>query len=166
MVSADFLAGLFITLLQLFAGFAFSVSAVFIGITLFDKLTGGTREWDLIKKGNLAAGVLYAAIIFSLVLMIQPSIESTVMSISATGNVLYYFAANVVVLVISLLIAVLLIYILLRIINMMTEDVEQMKEIHKGNVSVALVTASALLAVSFVMQIAIKYLVTKLTSLV
>ena len=76
---------------------------------------------------------------------------------------MFLFAANVLILVIALLIAVLSIYILLRIIDAITVDVNELKEISKGNVAVALITASALLAVSFVVRTAIEFLVTTLT---
>jgi len=111
----------------------------------------------------VAVGILYAAIIFSLMLMIEPSIESTVMSLSSTSSPMFLFAANLLVMVISLLTCVLLIYLLLRIIDMISADVEEINEIMKGNVAVALITASALIAVSFIMQTTIKYLVYKLT---
>jgi uncharacterized membrane protein YjfL (UPF0719 family) len=163
LVTETFISGVLVALLQLLVGFALSVTAVYIGISLVDRLTGGVRHWSLIKKGNVAVGILYAAIVFSLMLMIQPSIDSTVMSLSSTTNPMSLFAANLLVMVISLLTGVLLVYLLLRIIDMISADVEEINEITKGNVAVALITASALIAVSFIMQTTIKYLVYKLT---
>ena len=164
LVQADFFDGLIIGLLQLFIGFAFSVSALYIGISLLDRLTKGLDGWKQIQKGNVAAGVLYAAAVFALVWMIEPSIISTVLSINlSSANVMFMFAANILVLIISLLVAVLSIYILLRIIDTMTVDVSEIKEISRGNVAVALVTSSALLAVCFVIRTAIEFLVAALT---
>jgi uncharacterized membrane protein YjfL (UPF0719 family) len=155
--------GVIIALLQLFVGFAFSVSAVYVGLSLVDRLTKSMHGWKKIQKGNVAVGVLYAAVIFSIVIMIEPSIISTVLTLNSSTDVLYTFAANLLVLVIALLIAVLSIYILLRIIDMITIDVHELEEISKGNVSMALITGSALVAVSFVVQTAISYLVSALT---
>jgi uncharacterized membrane protein YjfL (UPF0719 family) len=155
--------GVIIALLQLFVSFAFSVSAVYVGLSLLDRLTKSLRGWERVKKGNVAVGILYAAVIFSLVIMIEPSIISTVLTLNTSSNALYTFAANLLVLVIALLIAVLSIYILLRIIDMITVDVHELEEISKGNVSMALITGSALVAVSFVVQTAISYLVSALT---
>ena len=164
MVQTEFVDGLIVALLQLFVGFAFSASAVYIGIALLDRLTKGLGGWSKIKKGNIAVGILYAAVVFAIVWMVEPSITSTVLSINITAsNVMFLFAANVLILVIALLIAVLSIYILLRIIDAITVDVNELKEISKGNVAVALITASALLAVSFVVRTAIEFLVTTLT---
>lgn len=164
MVTAEFMDGLIVALLQLFVGFAFSASAVYIGISLLDRLTKGLGGWNQIKKGNIAVCILYAAVVFAIVWMVEPSITATVLSINITGaNVLFLFAANVLILVIALLIAVLSIYILLRIIDAITVDVHELKEISKGNVAVALITSSALLAVSFVVRNAIEFLVATLT---
>ena len=165
MLTESFVYGVLVALLQLFVGFAFSVAAVYIGISLVDRLTGRVRHWNLIKKGNVAVGVLYAAIVISLVLMIQPSVDSTVMSLSDAKNPMFLFGANLLVLVISLLLGVLLIFVLLKIIDAMTSDVDEMDEINKGNVAMSLITASALIAVSFIMQATFKYLVGKLTLL-
>jgi uncharacterized membrane protein YjfL (UPF0719 family) len=164
MVDEKFLIEIFIAILQLFVGFAFSIAAVYVGISLLDRLTRGTNEWDRIKKGNMAVGILYAAVIFSLVIMIQPSILATVNSFNNSGeNVMYQFSAHLLILVIALLVAVLSIYILLRIIDMMTVDVDEFKEIHKGNTAMALITGAALVAVSFVVSEIIANLVKVLT---
>lgn len=163
MVSENFLYGVLIALLQLLVGFAFSVAAVYVGISLLDRLTRGMKGWEKIKKGNVAVGILYAAVIFSLVWMIKPSIESMASFDTSAGSIMYGFAAHGLILVINLLIAVLSIYILLRLIDMMTVDVNEFKEITSGNVSMALITGSALVAVSFVVSAILGYFIRVLT---
>ncbi len=160
-----FLSGIIIALLQLMVGFTFSVATAYIGITLLDKLTGGGKKWDMIKKGNVAVGILYAASVFALIYMMEPSITATVISLNTAiaQGMMLIFIAHLTVLAIALIIAVLSICILLHIMDTMSFDVEEMKEIQKGNVAIALISGSVLVAVSLVVRTAIVYLVNALT---
>ena len=161
-----FVSGIIVALLQLFLGMVFSITAIYTGLSLIDRLTREIDEWGLIKKGNAAAGVFFALVVLSLILMIEPSISATVLSVhdAIMSGMALAFVLHLLVLVVAFLVSVLSIYTTLRVIDAMTADVSEFAEIKKGNVAVALVTGATLLAVSLVVRTAILYVVTALTS--
>jgi len=161
-----FVSGIIVALLQLFLGMVFSITAIYTGLSLIDRLTREIDEWGLIKKGNAAAGVFFALVVLSLMLMIEPSISATVLSVhdAIMSGMALAFVLHLLVLVVAFLVSVLSIYTTLRVIDAMTADVSEFAEIKKGNVAVALVTGATLLAVSLVVRTAILYVVTALTS--
>ena len=163
---STFVTGLLVAALQLFLGMVFSISAVYSGMFLLDCLTREVEEWALIKKGNTAAGVLYAIVVLSIIIMVEPSLLATVISVhdAIVNGAVLTFVVHLLVLVIALLISVLSVYTILRVIDSMTPDVEEFAEIRKGNVAVALVTGAVLLGVSLVVSSAIKLVVVALTS--
>jgi uncharacterized membrane protein YjfL (UPF0719 family) len=164
--AASFVSGLIVAVVQLFLGMVFSITAIYSGLSLVDRLTRDIDEWALIKKGNTAAGVLFALVVLSLIIMMEPSIESTVASVHGAvfRGAILGFAVNLLLLVVAFLVSVLSIYTILRVIDAITADVSEFAEIKKGNVAVALVTGASLLAASLAVRVAILYVLAALTS--
>jgi uncharacterized membrane protein YjfL (UPF0719 family) len=164
--AASFVSGLIVAVVQLFLGMVFSITAIYSGLSLVDRLTRDIDEWALIKKGNTAAGVLFALVVLSLIIMMEPSIESTVASVHGAvfKGAILGFAVNLLLLVVAFLVSVLSIYTILRVIDAITADVSEFAEIKKGNVAVALVTGASLLAASLAVRVAILYVLAALTS--
>jgi len=165
LVLKTFLVGVLVALVQLFLGLVFSVSAISAGLTLLDRLTKEADEWKLIKKGNVAVGVLYGMVTLSLIIMIEPSVLATVTSVSGAimAGAWLAFVLQLLTLVIALLLSVLMIYTTLRVVDGLTADVSEFGEIIKGNVAMAILTGSMVLAVSLVLRSGILYIVTALT---
>ena len=161
-----FLIGLLVALVQFFLGLVFSVTALSAGLSLLDRLTRGYEEWELIKKGNVAVGVLYGMVALSIIIIIEPSLVATVLAVHAAMLEAAWlaFLLHLLVFVIALLMAVLSIYTSLRVINSITADVDEFGAIMKGNVSMAVLVGCMVLGVSFVIRTAIIYLVAALTA--
>jgi uncharacterized membrane protein YjfL (UPF0719 family) len=149
-----FLAGL----VQFIVGLFLAMFSVYIGLKMFDKLTKGVNEWDEIKKGNVAVGILLAAVIISIATVVQGGVLRITASIGGGQSISVMavgLAVGIVNLVIGIIAAIIAIYIAVRVLDKITKDIDEMKEISKGNIAVAIIMAGVLFAVSFIISAAV-----------
>ncbi|MEK6954445.1 MAG: DUF350 domain-containing protein [Candidatus Micrarchaeota archaeon] len=69
--SVDFWGALSLGMLNLLIAIVFAVVAQFVALRVFDSMTEGIDEQKELKRGNLAIGVLLAAVIFATALVVQ-----------------------------------------------------------------------------------------------
>ena len=139
-------------LFGLFFGIGISAYAVYAGMKLFDKLTPHIDEWKELKKGNVAVALVLSAVVFSIGLLMEKPF-SLVISILAPGTTLLNFSISVLVALlitlVSLLLSTLLLFISVRLIDSLTTDINEMAELKKGNVAIALVLSFCIVAIAF-----------------
>lgn len=144
-------------IVQLIVGLVLAMGSVYIGLKLFDRLTKGVDEWKEILKGNVAVGILLAAVIFSVANVVQSGVGALLNNLDSSNleSMLVGFVLGLVNLGIGLAFAVMSIYIAIRVFDRITTEVDEMAELAKGNVAVAIIMAGVLLAVSFVVASAV-----------
>ena len=133
-----------------------SAGALYSGMNMLDRITPDLDEWKEIKKGNLALGILFAAVMISLVLLIEPRIIDFVSNIRI--DVAPITAAKLLIVtlfnyIIGLLSGIFVIYLTLHIIDRITPDLDEMKEMKKGNIAVALIYSVALILVILAVRV-------------
>jgi len=165
---AAYVSEVLVALLQLFLGFVFSISAISAGISLLDRLTKEHEEWELIKKGKTSVGILYGAVVLSIIVIIEPVLVATVLSVhdAIFEGMWIPFALDLLALLIATIVAIFSIYTILRVINSMSVDVDEFGEIMQGNNAMAILIGSMVFGISFVIRISIMYLVAALTGVV
>ena len=160
-----FLSGIWAIVLGLATGIValllslwLAMQAVKRAIDMFDKTTEGIDEWSELAKGNVAVGIVMAAMIYAVGNIISSGVESLTGSIMAPSFTIA-FALSIVIgvvnLLISLWVATAVISLAIKTLDKSTEKIEEMKEIAKGNVAVAVMVAGVLLAVSHVVGSAV-----------
>lgn len=149
----DLVIGLALAIIALFISLWLAMKAVEMAIKMFDKVTEGMDEWEELRKGNAAVGILMAAVIVSVGTIISGSVTGLTGALMAPSLDLG-FVVKVVVAAVNLLvglwIATYVIGLAIRILDKMTKGIEEMKEIAKGNLAVAIMVAGVLIAVSVV----------------
>lgn len=151
----DIVLHLVIAIVKIVAAIAFSVNAAYIGMSLLDKITASIDEWKEIKKGNVAVGLLYGAAILSLILLVEPQIFEFVNAIDFSLPAQLLLAGLVFAMAnyfVAIMIGVIVIYLSIHIIDHITPDLEELKELKKGNVAVALIIAVVLIAIAFALR--------------
>ncbi|MGE5379259.1 MAG: DUF350 domain-containing protein [Candidatus Saccharibacteria bacterium] len=152
------IVGIVAAIIQLVVGLALAMGSVYIGLKLFDRMTKGIDEWKEILKGNVAVGILMAAVIFSIANVVQSGVGSLLSNLGASqpmDQMLIDLVLGLVNLLIGLAAAIFSIWVALKVLDRITKDVDEMKELAKGNVAVAVIMAGVLLAVSFVIAAAV-----------
>lgn len=150
--------GLVTAIAALLISLFLAMHAVKKAIQMFDKTTEGIDEWSELAKGNTAVGIVMAAMIYSVGSVISGGVESLtrgLMQPSLTLGFVLGVVIGVVNLLISLWIATAVVSLAIRTLDKATEKIEEMKEIGRGNVAVAVMVAGVLLAVSTVVKTAV-----------
>ena len=152
------IVGVVAAIIQLVVGLALALGSVYIGLKMFDRMTKGIDEWKEILKGNVAVGILMAAVIFSIANVVQSGVGSLLSNLGASQplmDMLVDLLLGLVNLLIGLAAAIFSIWVALKVLDRITKDVDEMKELAKGNVAVAVIMAGVLLSVSFVIAAAV-----------
>jgi uncharacterized membrane protein YjfL (UPF0719 family) len=150
--------GLVTALIALWISLTLAMYAVKKAIQMFDKTTEGIDEWAELGKGNVAVGIVMAAMIYAVGNVISGGVESLtkgLMHPSLSLGFVLGIVIGVINLLISLWIATTVVSLAIKTLDKATEKIEEMKEIGKGNVAVAVMVAGVLLAVSQVVQSAV-----------
>ena len=148
----EFIQGVIIGLLELFFSLLLAVCAIFIGIKLFDRLTPEIDEFKELRKGNLAVAIVLGAIILSTAGMLtlgMTDFRSALPGLSQ-GMALLLVLLALAKLVWALFIALATLYTAFKILDTLTIDIDETKELKKRNVAVAVFIASVLLAATLV----------------
>ncbi len=151
----DGLISVALAFVQLVVGIVLALVAVYIGINLYDRLTKGIDEQEELKKGNVAVGIVLAAVVISIANVIQSGVSGLTSSIGKSINI-YGIALGLAQVLFGLVMSVVSIYLAITVLDKITKDIDEMEELKKGNVAVAVVVSGVLIAVSFVVQSAIR----------
>jgi len=145
-------------IIQLVIAIILAVVALYIGFSVFGKITKGIDEEKEIAKGNTAIGIIIASVFIAIGLVVQSGIQGISVGISQAMKVGLYNGgiAIIVVSIIQLILGVLLaigaIYLALNILDKLTKGIDEFAELKKGNVAVALEMAGAIITVAIIIQ--------------
>ena len=140
---------------QLIVALFLAIGVIYIGISLFGRMTKGLDEWEELKQGNAAVGIVLTAIIISLATVTQSGIAGltgALMNVSASGDYIMAVIGGAVQLIVGIVMAVIAIWLAISILDRITKDIDEPAELKKGNVAVAIVMAGVLIAVGFIIQ--------------
>ncbi|MEM4295820.1 MAG: DUF350 domain-containing protein [Candidatus Anstonellales archaeon] len=152
-----FVLALVLSVLKIVLSLLFSVAAVYFAIRFFDYLTKGIDEWKEIAKGNIAVSIYLAAFIFTVSLIIEPSLGKLSLDIANIIDklsiaVLIFFVFDLLALVITIIISALVLYIALHLIDALSHGMKKFEQLKKGNVAVAITLAAILIAIGFIIR--------------
>ena len=149
------LGSIALAFLKLFIGLILAIGSIYLGTNLLDRLTRDVDEWKEIKRGNFAIGILFGGVILSIAIIIESGVSAALSAIvpgMSFPSLIVSLFVSVLKLLVGVLAAVFSVYIALRVIDSMTKDIDELSELKKGNVAMAIVMASVMIAVSFVIK--------------
>jgi len=145
--------GVIIGLLQLVIGLILAIATIYIGFSLFDKILKEIDLQEELKKGNVAIGVLSAAIMITLAEVTSSAVSGITSGLSGKEiNVVGTIIGGITQLIIGIIFAVIAIYLALYIWNKITKKIEETDELKNNNIAIGVVMAGVLIAVGFVIQ--------------
>lgn len=143
----------FVGLIQLLIAILLAVVALYIGYSVFSKITKGIDEIQELKKGNVAVGIIIASIFFAIAIVIQSGVAGIAVGITnALSGDWYSLLAAFIQLILGILLAVATIYLALNILDRLTKGIDEFDELKKGNVAVALMMAGVIVATAVIIQ--------------
>jgi len=146
-------------IVQLVIAVIFAVLALYIGFSVFGKVTKDVDEQKELKKGNVAFGIIVAAIFIAIGIMVQSGVAGISVGISKAATLGFASVDGIVVIIVAIvqlvlgvLLAVGAIYLALSVLDRFTRELAEFEELKKGNVAVALEMAGVIIAVSLIIQ--------------
>ncbi|MBI5226986.1 DUF350 domain-containing protein [Candidatus Micrarchaeota archaeon] len=139
----------------------FSAWALFTTIKVLDKMTAGIEEWEEIKKGNLAVGVFYAVVLLSMSILMWPRIEDilyTINGFTPIGRLLTSFGLSLLNYLVAMIFSISVFYLSINLIDKLTSDMNELQQLKKGNLAVALIMSAILLSIVFLVRIPLEHI--------
>lgn len=155
MVYDSVLSALVFGMGKLLSSVVLAVGSIYIGLKAFDKLTAGIDELSEIRKGNAAVGIFFFSILLSIAILIRPGVAEFASGVEP-GYSLQLMAVlaliNITKLAFSLMVAIIAVFCAFSLLDRLTRNMDEVHELKKGNVAVALLIAGLLLSVSFIVE--------------
>jgi uncharacterized membrane protein YjfL (UPF0719 family) len=146
-------------LIQLVIAIIFAVVALYIGFSVLGKITKGIDEEKELAKGNVAVGILVAAVFVAIALVVQSGVSGLSVGINKALSLgilsvdgMTVVGVAIIQLILGIVLAVGAIYLALNILDKLTKGVEEFEELKKGNVAVALEMGGVIIAVAVIIQ--------------
>jgi uncharacterized membrane protein YjfL (UPF0719 family) len=156
------LANVAVGIIQLIIAIILAVAALYIGFSVLNKITKGIDEEKELAKGNVAVGIVVAAVFFAIAIVVQSGVAGVSVGVgsalsSGLGSTDAYIAIGVAILqlILGIVLAIAAIYLALKVLDKMTKGVEEFEELKKGNVAVALEMAGVIVAVALIVQVGV-----------
>jgi uncharacterized membrane protein YjfL (UPF0719 family) len=143
----------FVGLIQLLIAIILAVVALYIGYSVFSRITKGIEEEKELMKGNAAVGILIASVFFAIAIVVQSGIAGISIGITqALSGDWFSLLAAIIQLILGIILAIVAIYLALSVLDRLTKGVNEFDEIKKGNVAVALMMAGVIVATALIIQ--------------
>ena len=153
------LANAIVGLIQLLISIIFSVVALYIGFIVLSKITKVIDGEKELAKGNVAVGIIVAAVFVAIALVVQSGVSGLSVGINKAVSVgilsidgLLAIGVAFIQLILGIILAVGAIYLALYILDKLTQEIEEFEEIKKGNAAVALMMGGVIIAVAVIIQ--------------
>ena len=153
------LENVFVGLVQLIFAIVLAVLALYIGFSVFGKITKDVDEQKELANGNVAFGIVVAAIFVAIAVVVQSGIAGISVGIGKASTLgftsvdgMIAICVAIIQLVLGVLLAIGAIYLALNILDKLTKGVKEFEELKKGNVAVALEMAGVIIAVALIIQ--------------
>jgi uncharacterized membrane protein YjfL (UPF0719 family) len=143
MIAAVFLSGV-----QLVLAVVLSALAAYLGAWVFNRSTPGLDEWAELRKGNPAVGIVMAAVIVGVAIILRPALQVVTLQLDtgATLEVMWRLVTQAALVAVGLALSLGIIAFALWLFTNLTGELDEWAEIGKGKVGVAALLAGVVLA--------------------
>lgn len=153
------LTNVVVGLIQLVISIIFAVLALYIGFAVLSKINKNMDEEKEIAQGNVAVGIIIAAVFVAIALVVQSGVSGLSVGINKAISVgilsvdgLLAIGTAFIQLILGIVLAVGAIYLALNVLDKLTKRVDEFEEIKKGNIAVALMMGGVIIAVAVIIQ--------------
>lgn len=155
-----------LSLAQLVVAVFLAAIIAYLSFYLFQLFTRDVDEWEELRQGNSAIGLVLGAAIVAVALVLKPALEVNT-SFWDAGQDLYIrvLLAQAVQIAIGLLVAVSALALAVFLFSSLTRGIDEIAELKRGNVAIAGLLAGVLVGVGLLVSQAVGQIVTLLSSL-
>jgi uncharacterized membrane protein YjfL (UPF0719 family) len=156
----------FLSLGQLVVALVLSAVATYLTFYLFQWFTRDLDEWQELRQGNPAIGVVLGAILIAVALILRPALSVNTASWDVgTERFLQIMLAEAVQLAVGLVLSVLILALVLYLFAALTRGIDEVQELKRGNLAVAGLFAGVVIAAALLVSQAIQDIMGLISSL-
>jgi uncharacterized membrane protein YjfL (UPF0719 family) len=142
---------------QLLVAVLLGVVAIYMSVVLFDRATRGIDEWEELRKGNAAIGIVLGAMIVAVAWVLRPALRMPVDRWDVgTARLIVALGVQAIQLLLGLALAVIAILFSLWMFDRLTTRLDEWSELKDGNIAVACLLAGVIIAVALLIGVALE----------
>jgi uncharacterized membrane protein YjfL (UPF0719 family) len=143
-------------LVQLLVAALLGAVATYLSVVLFDRATQGIDEWEELKRGNAAVGIVLGAMVVAVTWVLRPALKMPIGGWDVGASRLFVaLGVEAVQLLVGLILAVVSILFSIWLFDMLTTRLDEWAEVKRGNTAVAALLAGVIIAVSLLVGVAL-----------
>jgi uncharacterized membrane protein YjfL (UPF0719 family) len=145
--------------IQVILGILFGCFSIYLGLRFFDKLTAGIDELKELKKGNIAVAILLVFLFLSIGIMLSGVIRNILEMFSeelSSAMFIITFIMAIVQIVVGIVLVSLVVYVSIKIYDSLTPTIDEINELKKGNIAIAIVIGGVIFVISLLVSTAIE----------
>jgi uncharacterized membrane protein YjfL (UPF0719 family) len=157
---------LFLSLAQLVVAVILSAIAAYLAFYLFQWFTRKLDEWEELRRGNAAVGMVLGAIVIAVAIVLRPAlVVDTAAWDVGTTLVTQVLLAEAIQVAVGLLLAVITLALALYLFAGLTRGIDEVEELRKGNLAIAGLLAGVVLGVGLMISQAVGQIMALISSL-
>ena len=151
------IASVFLSGVQLLLAVVLSALVAYLGVWLFNRATPGLDEWAELRKGNPAVGLVMAAVVVGVAIILRPALRVVPLQLDmgTTLDVTWRLLAQAIQVAVGLVLSLAAIAFALWLFTRLTGELDEWAEIGKGNMSVAALLAGVVIATALISGVAL-----------
>lgn len=156
---------LLLSFAQLAVAVILSAITAYLALYLFQWFTRGLDEWEELRHGNPAVGIVLGAILIALAIVLRPALHVTTSTWDVGGAFFFRtLLAEAVQLALGLVVGLISLALALYLFAGLTRGIDEVEELKQGNLAVAGLLAGVVVGVSLLVGEALGQVMTLIGS--
>lgn len=154
-----------LSLAQLVAAIILSAIAAYLAFYLFQWFTRDLDEWEALRAGNPAVGIVLGATVVAAAILLRPAllVDSSAWDVGHAPFI-RVLLAEALQLAVGLVLAVITLVVALYLFSALTRGIDEIEELKSGNLAVAGLLAGVVLGVGLMVSQAVGQIMALISS--
>jgi uncharacterized membrane protein YjfL (UPF0719 family) len=147
---------LLLSLAQLVVAIVLSAIAAYLAFYLFQWFTHDLDEWEELRQGNPAVGIVLGAILVAVAIVLRPALTVSTATWDVGGDLFFrVLLAEGLQLAVGLVLAVVTLALALYLFAGLTRGIDEVEELKRGNLAIAGLLAGVVVGVGLLVSQAV-----------
>jgi uncharacterized membrane protein YjfL (UPF0719 family) len=147
---------LLLSLAQLVVAVVLSAIAAYLAFYLFQWFTHDLDEWEELRQGNPAVGIVLGAILVAVAIVLRPALTVSTATWDVGGDLFFrVLLAETLQLAVGLVLAVVTLALALYLFAGLTRGIDEVEELKRGNLAIAGLLAGVVVGVGLLVSQAV-----------
>ena len=147
---------LLLSLAQLVVAVVLSAIAAYLAFYLFQWFTHDLDEWEELRQGNPAVGIVLGAILVAVAIVLRPALAVSTATWDVGGDLFFrVLLAEALQLAVGLVLAVVTLALALYLFAGLTRGIDEVEELKRGNLAIAGLLAGVVVGVGLLVSQAV-----------